>query len=262
MDAEAAPAPRDPPRGAVTSKPCLLPPPPAQHPRPGGGGGARSGHLPRGSREPGDQATVTPGRSSHPHPQSVCLLLHSLRKYFLRTHLLQNLVTSSPAQNPPRYWQRIRIPLPPQLLHTLLPPTSLPKASALSVPSACGVLPCTSHDWLFPIRGNFLRRCLSGGWPPQTSQAPDAPHPQHRPLAPILSYFLLFPGALCHLTFSWVRKGAFLAAYSFPQWTLGLEEGAIHPAHCWSPSPVTSTQQVLNTCLLAHHSKFRGEQQS
>lgn len=26
MDAEAAPAPRDPPRGAVTSKPCLLPP--------------------------------------------------------------------------------------------------------------------------------------------------------------------------------------------------------------------------------------------
>ena len=88
------------------------------------------------------------------------------------------------------------------------------------------------------------------------------PPPPHRPLALILSYFLLFPGALCHLTFSWVRKGAFLAAYSFPQWTLGLEEGAIHPAHCWSPSPVTSTQQVLNTCLLAHHSKFRGEQQS
>ena len=97
-----------------------------------------------------------------PTPQCVCLLLHSLRKYFLRTHLLQNLVASSPAQSPPQYRQRSRIPLPPQLLQTLLPPTYLPKASALSVPSVCGVLPCTSHDWLFPIRGNFLRRCLCG----------------------------------------------------------------------------------------------------
>lgn len=193
-----------------------------------------------------------------PTPKCVCLLLHSLRKYFLRTRLLQNLVASSPAQSPPQYRQRIRIPLPPQLLHTLLPPTYLPKASALSVPSACGVLPCTSRDWLFPIRGNFLRRCLCGVVGGTVS--PDSPGSRRPPppLALVLSYFLLFPGALCHLTFSWVRKGASLAANSFPQWTLSLEEGAIHPAHCWSPSPVTSTQQVLNTCLLTHHSKLGG----
>lgn len=129
-----------------------------------------------------------------------------------------------PAENP-------NSPASPASSH---PPASacLPKASALSVPSACGVLPCTSHDWLFPLRENFLRRCLLRGWSPQTPPGSRCPPPPP------------------HLTFSWVRKGASLAANSFLQWGSEPGGGCIHPAHCWSPSPVTSTQQVLNTCLL------------
>lgn len=72
-----------------------------------GVGIARSGILTLMSTEPGDQDSVMPGLCLWTSPECICLFLHSLSKYCLRTHLLKNLITSYPAQNPPQYQQRI-----------------------------------------------------------------------------------------------------------------------------------------------------------
>lgn len=149
-----------------------------------------------------------------------------------------------PAENPNSLF--------PQLLHTLLPHTSRPLHFLFFLPGV--FFPECPVTGSFPSDGTFSEGA-SWGLPSQITQEPDTAHPHWPSSRTTSSYFL----ALCHLKFSWLREGVSLAASLLPavdsEAVGGHRMDTVHLAHCWIPSPITSTQQVLNKCLLTNHSK-------
>lgn len=220
----------------MASEPCLLPPPQARR------GGQSQVTRPYSCQVPGPCLNVCVRVCVCAR---VCVFLHSLGKYFLRTDLVKDLITSCPAQNPPRHWQRTRTPCLPEL------PTTSP-ASTSSPPHFLFLLPAMFFPDC-PVTGSFLlfgtfSAGASWGMCSQTPMTADAPRPH--------TCHLL---ARLHLTSpsSWLLGSPLgqgmssLAAGSFPQWTRSLEEeGTVRCARCWVPSPMIGTQQVLEKCLL------------